>query len=346
VSGNPAARRLNLVFLGCGAITAGHSRTLRGFSRDVRCFYASRRAETAMAYERRFRGAGSFGSYASALADGRMEVAFVATPPETHLELVLRALEHGKDVIVEKPAFPRAADFERVIAARVRSGRRVLVAENYCYKPLARTLREVLAQGVLGRTLFVQVNALKEQRPAGWRAEAGGALLEGGIHWVDLLAHLGPPVRAVHGFRAGEASAPERSTLLVLEYADGSVGTLQHSWETPSPLRGLQMSRIRGSAGSVLFESNGLFVLVEGRARRLILPGLGDLAGYRAMFRDFLDALRAGSEPLMTLERAREDVEIVEAALGGADGDLDRVAGGRDGGRPHLHLGDVQGLPA
>jgi predicted dehydrogenase len=339
--------RLNLVFLGCGAITATHSRTLRAFSREVRCFYASRQSDRAMAFERRFRGAGSFGSYAAALADGRMDVAFVATPPDSHLELVLRALEQGKDVIVEKPAFPRAEDFDRVAEARARSGRRVLVGENYCYKPLARTLRELLASRAVGRTLFVQVNALKEQPVVGWRAEGGGALLEGGIHWIDLLAHLGPAVRTVHGFRPGAASGFERSMLVVLEYEDGSVATLQHSWETPSPLRGLQLSRIRGSAGSVLFESNGLFVLVDRRgAPRLILPGLADLAGYRAMFRDFIAALRDGAEPLMTLERARADVEIVQAAYGGTDGSLDRLSRRCSGGHPHVDLGDVQGLPA
>jgi predicted dehydrogenase len=311
-------RRLNLVFLGCGAVTAAHSRTLRGFAHELRCFYASRRAETAMAFERRFQGAGSFGSYAAALADGRMDVAFVATPPATHLELVLEALAHGKDVIVEKPAFPREADFDVVARAQARTGRQVLVAENYCYKPLAGVLRRLLAEQVVGRTQFVQLNALKDRSAFGWRAEPGcGALLEGGIHWVDLLAHLGPAVQTIRGFRADGGQDPERSTLVVVEYADGSVGTLQHSWAAPSALRGLQLSRIQGSAGAIVFESNGLFVLVQGRRRRLIVPGLRDLAGYRAMFRDLLAALRHGREPLMTLDRAREDVHIVEAAYRG-----------------------------
>jgi predicted dehydrogenase len=341
-------RRLNLVFLGCGAITAAHSRILRGFASEVRCFYASRRADKAMAFERRFRGAGSFGSYGAALADGRMDAVFVATPPARHLELALAALERGKDVIVEKPAFPREADFEAVARAQARTGRRVLVAENYCYKPLAGVLRRLLAEGVVGRTQFVQVNALKDQRATGWRAEPGcGALLEGGIHWVDLLAHLGPPVRTVRGFRADGGQEPERSTLVVVEYADGSVGTLQHSWAAPSALRGLQLSCIRGTAGSLVFESNGLFVLVQGRqGRRLILPGLRDLAGYRAMFRDLFRALRHGQEPLMTLDRAREDVRIVEAAHGGTNGPGNRRDRGAAGGGAHLHVGDVQGLSA
>jgi predicted dehydrogenase len=326
------AERLNLVFLGCGAITAGHARTLDAFSRDVRCFYASRDSRKAMDYEKRLGGSGSFGSYAAALADGRMDVAFVATPPATHLGLVLEALDRGKDVIVEKPAFVRVADYDEVKRACVRSGRRVLVAENYCYKPLARVLRGLLGAGVIGPTLFVQINALKRQGVSGWRGEEeqGGALLEGGIHWIDLLAHLGPSVRSVRGYRARREPGPEGSTLVVVEYADGSVGTLAHSWEAPSVAGGLQLSRISGREGAIVFESNGLFVLVLGRERRLILPGLRDLAGYRGMFGDFLQALRGGGEPLMTLERARGDATLVESARGGDRG-RDTSAGSAPG---------------
>jgi len=314
-------RRLNVVFLGCGAVTAAHSRTLRGFASDVRVFYASRDAEKAMAFERRFGGGGSFPSYSAGLADGRMDVAFVATPPGSHLELVLEALAQGKDVIVEKPAFTRVADFDVVARAEARSGRRVLVAENYCYKPLAGVLRGLLERGAVGRPLFLQLSALKHQPAHGWRAANASpesdALLEGGIHWIDLLAHLGPPVRAVRGFRAHRDEGSPRSALVVVEYADGAVGTLHHSWEIPSPLRGLQLSRIRGREGAIVFESNGLFVAVRGRVHRLVFPGLADITGHRAMFRDFIRALRGGGSPLMTLARAREDVRLVQEAREG-----------------------------
>lgn len=213
--------RLNLVFLGCGSIAAAHSRRLVAFRDQVRCFYASRDAERAMAFERRFGGAGSFGSYRAALADGRMDVAFVTTPPASHLELTLDALRLGKHVIVEKPAFVRAADCKAAAAAQDAAGRRVLIAENYCYKPLLRVLREQLAAGVLGEPRFVQVSALKSQRGDGWRADprlaGGGALFEGGVHWVDLVAHLGPRVAAVHGYRSGPGHGPERSMLVVVD---------------------------------------------------------------------------------------------------------------------------------
>jgi predicted dehydrogenase len=79
------------------------------------------------------------------------------------------------------------------------------------------------------------------------------------------------------------------------------------------------MSHIYGSRGAIAFESNGLFVRVSGPRSRLIVPGLRDLRGYRAMFHDFFTALREEREPAMTLALARRDLELVEAAYRTAD---------------------------
>jgi predicted dehydrogenase len=309
---------INLVFLGCGGITRAHSRTLRRFRSDVRCFYASRDPSRAAAMSRRFAGAGSFQSYAAALVDDRVSTVFVATPPDSHLQLTLAALEHGKHAIVEKPAFLRAADVALVRAAEARSGRRVLVAENYCYKPLARALQQIIRSGVLGEIRFLELNAVKYQAPGGWRADpmvaGGGALFEGGIHWIDLLANLGLRIEAVHGFRPGDWSARERSMLVIAEYEEGAVGTLTHSWEIPSPLRGLRFSHIYGTRGSVTFESNGLVIFITGECRRVMVPGLRDIKGYQAMFRNFLAVLQTGTEPLMSLDRAQRGLELIESA--------------------------------
>ncbi len=304
--------RLRMVFLGCGAITQAHGRRLRALTKRVQCFYASRDPHKAAAFEEKLHGAGSFGSYQAALADGRMDVVFIATPPPSHLTLALEALRAGKDVIVEKPAFLRSADFDIVREVQKETGRRVMVAENYAYKPLAGALQRLLASGSIGELRFVQVNALKRQELRSWRSDptlaGGGALFEGGVHWVDFVAHLGPQVRTARVVRAG-SHGPERSSLMVFEYEGGAVGALAHSWETPGRLRGLQLSRIAGTLGSIVFESNGLFILAPSG---LILPGLTDIGGYDAMLRDFVDALLTGREPLMTLARARRDLEMLE----------------------------------
>lgn len=309
---------VSLAFLGCGAATRTHSGVLSRFGGQVRRYYASRDRKLADEFNRKYKGAGAFGSYAEAMADDRVQAVVVATPPDSHLELTLAALGAGKHVVVEKPAFLRAADFDAVRAAEARSGRRLMVAENYCYKPIARVLRELIASGALGEVRFFHLVAVKSQRRAGWRDDpavaGGGALFEGGVHWIDLLANVGLDVESAQGFRPDHGTGLERSMLVVVKYRQGGVGTLAHSWEVPSPLHGLRMSRIYGTRGSAAFESNGILAIVTGARRRLVFPGLRDINGNRAMWTDFVDVIRTGREPVMTAARAQRGLELIETA--------------------------------
>ena len=137
-----------------------HSRTLRRVAPDLRRFYASRDVAKAEEYRRAYGGEGAFGSYEAALADARIQVVLVATPPASHLELTLAALAAGKHVILEKPPLLRSSDFDLVAAAAEAAGRRVMVAENYFYKPMAEALRRLLAGGAIGEPLILTVSAL------------------------------------------------------------------------------------------------------------------------------------------------------------------------------------------
>lgn len=320
---------LDLAFLGCGFAARLHSRTLRSFP-GVRRHYASRDADRAADAARRHRGAGAFSPYEQALASPDVDAVLVATPPSSHLELTLAALEAGKHVIVEKPPFPSSADFAPVREAAARAGRQVLVAENYFYKPLAIRLRRLLADGVVGRPIFVHLCAVKRQQVGDddWRGDpgraGGGALFEGGIHWVDLAANLGLELESVGGLRPALGPGPERSFLVTLQYAEGAVGALYHSWEVPSLFQGLRWSKIYGTEGSITFESNGLIVLVRGRRKRVILPGFRDIAGYRRMFEDFFRCLREGGDPEYSLQHAERDLRFVEDAYAAAASDRPR----------------------
>jgi predicted dehydrogenase len=313
---------INLAFLGCGNITRGHSVTLKS-SKDVLRYYASRDRALAEEYNRQLGGAGAFGSYREAMEDARIDAVLVATPPDSHLELTLDALAHGKHVIVEKPAFLHSRDFAPVGDAAERAGRRVFVAENYAYKPLARALQRIIGSGDLGEIRFLHLVAVKKQRNGGWKDDAavagGGALFEGGVHWIDLLAHLGLTIESVHGFRPRPGDSLERSMVVAARFEGGGIGTLYHSWEIPSPLRGLRLSRIYGTRGSAVFESNGLVVAVTNPRLKLVFPGFRDISGYGAMFADFFESMRSGREPLMTLARAQRGIELIETAYATAE---------------------------
>jgi UDP-N-acetylglucosamine 3-dehydrogenase len=311
---------LALAFIGCGAVTAQHSRTLRRFRSDVRCYYASRDAARAARFAQEHNGAGSFGSYEAALEDRHIDIAFVATPPVMHLPLTLQALERGKHVIVEKPAYLDVAEVDRVADAARRAQRQVLVAENYYYRRLTTELRNIITSGALGDVLFVHVNALKTQRTGDWRDDAalggGDALFEGGIHWISLLGNIGLTIRKAHIVRAGtNAHQRSRNALVALEYAEGAAGVLSYSWDVFSPLKGLRTSRIFGTRNTAAFESNGLFLAVGARVRP-VPGGFRDLRGFHAMFHDFFGALRDGRAAQFTLEHARRDIALVTMHTG------------------------------
>jgi predicted dehydrogenase len=301
---------MRLVFLGTGAIARAHARRLRRY-RDVELAFASRDPVRAQAIARDLGGA-SYPSYDAAIGAPEVDIVAVVTPPDSHAELALSALGAGKHVVLEKPALLRAADVDPIAQAARRANRRVFVAENYHYKPVLARLRTLLTERVVGDVLFIHVNAIKRQATPGWRG-AHGALYEGGVHWIDFMTKLAE-VRGVRGYAPGPRGAVERSMLVTFDYASGAVGTLAYSWEVPATARGLRLSKIYGRTGTITFETNGLWVLCHGTKTRFYLPGLGDLAGYHAMWADFVRAWRDDTEAAMTLDHARRDLELVEQA--------------------------------
>jgi len=310
---------MRLAFLGTGLATTLHSRTMKAIAPGVERWYASRDQARADRTRAKFGGAGTFGSYEAALGNRDITAVLIALPPSLHLEWTRRALDAGKHVILEKPPLLQASDFAGVADAARRADRQVLVAENYYYKPLTVALRRTIARGDLGDLRFLHLNALKRQSTAGdWRDDAvragHGALFEGGIHWISLLSSLGPTVTRVRAARAGSRAGLDRSILVTLEYEEGLVGTLAYSWEVRGLLNGVRWSACYGTAGTLRFETNGLLGVQTGRRRRLLLPSLGDLLGYRAMLADFFDAIRQNRPPAYTLALAERDLRLVEDA--------------------------------
>ncbi len=301
---------MRLAFLGTGAIARTHAKRLRRY-RDFELAFASRDPARAEAIARDLGGA-SYPSYDAAINAPDVDIVAVVTPPDSHAELTLSALAAGKHVVLEKPAFLRAAEVDQVAAAAARANRRVFVAENYHYKPSLVRLCSLLAERVVGDVLFIHINALRLQTPPGWRKSLG-ALYEGGIHWVDFMAKLGE-VRSVRGHAPAPRDTVERSMLLTFDYAGGAIGTLAYSWEVPATAKGLRISKIYGRNGTITFETNGIWILCHGTKTRLYLPGLRDVSGHRAMWADFVQAWRNDTDAAMTLAHARRDLELVEQA--------------------------------
>lgn len=313
-----------VTFLGSGFLAGVHSRQLRPLREVWVPSYASRDVRRAQQLKERHGGDAAYDGYAAALADPTVDAVVVAVPPALHLDLTLAAIEAGKHVLVEKPAFLTEADYDRVARARDARGVSVLVGENDHYKPLAVTLRRLLADGAVGDLVMASfVSVANKPKPAeDWRNDpslAGGdAFFEEGVHWLHLAGSLGPRIVRISGHRPGATTSDgpdrrRRSQLVAFDYDSGAVGALFYSREVPSLLRGLRVSKLYGRRGVISFESNGAAVLVHTRGLpRLVHPGWRDIRGYQAMYLDFADAVRRGGQPEMSVERALEDHRLLE----------------------------------
>jgi predicted dehydrogenase len=314
--------KINLCFLGCGKIARLHSRFARRFKPDINLIYASRSLEKAKQYQRKYHGIAAFGSYEEACGSSLVDAVFICTPHACHLENIQLAAAHQKHVLVEKPIARNIFEIDQIKKIVQQANIKCMVAENYYFKPSLKVLKEYLKKEYIGKPLFIEVNRVNLQENTGWRTNArmmgGGALLEGGVHWINMISQLGGGVKevlAVQPHTNYAMKAPfEDSLQVLLRFENGAVGKLLHSWNITTRLRGIQFSRIYGTEGTILFESNGLIILLAGKKTKICLPNISDFPGYKAMLREFISCLKEDRDPAMSIEIARRDMQVILAA--------------------------------
>ena len=302
-----------ICLVGCGTIARVH---VKNFAGKAELNFCSRTRASAEALSREYGGGQVFDSYDQVL-NSDVDAVLISSPPEAHREQVIAALAAGKGVLVEKPLCATEADLE-AIGAALRDDSLLMVAENYYYKPSLKVIKWIISHGFIGEIQRVETGKRFAQTTSGWKSRYG-ALLEGGIHFVALGADLfgNETIRHVTAeFPGHVAGKPERNSVVRVAYAGGAELVLRYAWNALSPTKGtLQHSRVEGTAGRVVFESNGIYVRLKGRRKRLYFPGMRDLMGYGAMTRDFLQCLQEpGKKPYADFSRAERDLYIVFAA--------------------------------
>jgi predicted dehydrogenase len=133
-------------------------------------------------------GARVFSDYAALLADPDIDAVYIPLPNSAHVEWTARCLEAGKPVLCEKPIALRAEEIDRLIALRDRTG--VFAAEAFMvtHHPQWRRVRDLLAEGAIGRLVHVQgAFSFFNDDPGNIRNQAdqgGGALRDIGVYPV------------------------------------------------------------------------------------------------------------------------------------------------------------------
>lgn len=314
----PNDRPIRWCFIGCGKITRSHAKALYNIDNSMQISFASRTLKKAYEYKDELKGTHAFGSYYEAITSDDVDVIMINTPPNSHFDIAKQAIEAGKHVVIEKPPFFKSEDFDVLGPLANTNNLQLIVAENYYYKPLRKVIKDILDEGIIGDPLFIHINATKKQEASkDWRGDQSitgfGALFEGGIHWINFINNIGLKINDIRGFQPGRKIDLERSMQVVATTNEGPVINLLYSWEVDTIFKGLRISRIYGSEGSITFESNGIFVWARGKKKKFRFPDLLNITGQKLMLMDFLSALRSGNAPEFSWQMAQQDLQLIES---------------------------------
>ncbi|HON77182.1 MAG TPA: Gfo/Idh/MocA family oxidoreductase [Spirochaetota bacterium] len=312
-----------ICFFGCGHIALRHAKMLKKLYPRIQLSFASLEISEAKQLAEKIKGAEYFSSCEEAVSSEFVDIVFITTPHAFHAELAVLAAENKKDIIIEKPVTRTMKELNTIEKAVAKHGVRCTVAENYYYKPIIKKIRKHIESGIIGEPLFFEVNKTNRDKVEGWRTDAemmgGGALLEGGVHWVNALVSLAgsDPVEtiAVKPDITYDTNIPfEDSLMLLVKFRNGTVGKLLHSWRIPNPLKGMALSKIYGTEGVITFESNGLFCSAHGRKKRISFVNPFDFLGFKAMHRAFVQDYIDGRPWEPALGRISQEMKLIHSA--------------------------------
>jgi len=154
------------------------------------------------------------------IADPQVNTIYVATPPSTHAEYVIKAAEAKKPVYVEKPMATSVMECQQMIDACDRAGVPLYVAYYRRRLPNFEKIKYLLEDGAIGDIRFVSINLcqtvdpglvskITESMPMNWRINpaisGGGYFFDLAAHQLDYLDYIFGPIESVKGFAQNQA---------------------------------------------------------------------------------------------------------------------------------------------
>ena len=204
----------------------------------------------------------AFPTLDDALADDRVDAVVIATPHPSHVEITVRAAKAGKHVLTEKPMGVTPSEADAMIHACRDGGVNLGVLFNQRFRPEVAMMRGMIDSGVIGKVYRTSMTSVMLRTQdyydrldwrGTWKYEGGGALLNQGIHAIDLLQWLGGMPQSVIGVVSTlrHSIEVEDFSTALLQYDGGGQGTL-HCSTSQAPNH--QRLEIWGENGGIVMD--------------------------------------------------------------------------------------------
>lgn len=267
------------------------------------------------------------------LRNPEVDVVCVLTPTGLRMPVCIDAARAGKHLIAEKPLEVSLERVDAIIDECDRSGVKLAVIFQVRFLPGVQAAHKAVAAGRLGRPILGDAY-IKWHRAQGyydsatwrgtWALDGGGALMNQGIHYVDLLQWLMGPVETVCGHTdtlVRERIEVEDTGVACLKFRSGAFGVI----EACTSARAGQPARleVRGSEGTIAIEDGNVVLWdiedAETPPER-VNTGSGatnpmaiSSIGHQAQISDMVRAINENRAPVVDGREARKAIEIITA---------------------------------
>ena len=324
-------KKIRFGILGCGAIARFHADAISRIENAVLIGVADALVEGAQRFAQEYQ-VKAYASYQEMLQDDMIDAVCICTPSGFHGENAMEALRARKHVVLEKPMAFTRAETSAIEAEVKKSGCVLTVICQLRFSEDVRYVRQLLADNALGELVFcdLYMKYWRDQAyyaSSNWkgtrRFDGGGALMNQGIHGIDLLLYLVGGAKVVYAKNSTRFHdiEVEDASIAMLEFDNGAMGVIEGSTcVSPGFERRLE---INGTKGSV--------VLVENRIRKLVINGetlidrqSGPVNGaasnpmafacdlHMVQLMNFIDAIYGDGELLITAAEGAKAVALIE----------------------------------
>jgi predicted dehydrogenase len=328
--------------IGGGNITETHARAARAISGvEIAAIHGANAEKIARLC--REHGGTPYQNFDAFLNHRPMDLVILGSPSGLHAEQGITAARHGLHVLTEKPLEISTARADALIAVAKAANVQLGVIFQDRTKPHFLQLKRWLAQNLLGKILFVDAR-VKWYRPpeyysnSRWRGtlalDGGGALINQGVHTIDLLLWLLGDVARVQARTSTllHKIEAEDTAVATFEFASGALGVF-HATTAAYPGFPRRVD-ISGTEGTVILEHDRILAanLRDSPAAQTIAKDLAvlnelakdenqssssaavsDFRGHQAVLEDFLAAIQQNRAPACDGLEGRRSIALVEA---------------------------------
>ena len=318
--------------IGCGLWGAVHAQTYAASPSAHLVAVCDQQRDRAEKAEQNYAAAWSCTDWRELLSDPAIEAVSVATPDFTHTEIVVAALEAGKDVLVEKPLAMTVEACEKALAARDATGAKLMVDFHNRWNPPFVQVRRALEAGDLGELVMINVRMndtlFVPTRMLSWAAHSSPAHFLGS-HLVDLI-------RWLSGGEVERVYSVSRSVVLrargidtadfyqsILNLTNGGTAVVENCWivATNAPNVFEFKAEFVGTRGSAYVNASHHRVVEKYTEHGAELPDVlgvidvyGEPKGFCiAAIEHFIDCVVRDTAPMVTGEDGLAAARVVQA---------------------------------